>query len=76
MSMIRIQFGVLDISVCLNGDVIDSTDTDTKCHILDPIDVVRVICLSSCYVAVKWTDTGPHHLLNDLETAFWQDGLC
>lgn len=38
MSMIRIQFGVLDISVCLNDDVINSTGTDTKWHILDPIN--------------------------------------
>lgn len=69
MSMIRIQFGVQDISVCLNGDVIDSTDTDTKRHVLDPIDGVRLICCSSRYAAVKWTETGPQHLLNDLETA-------
>lgn len=76
MSMIRIQFGVLDISVCLNADAIDSTDTDIKLYILDPIDAVRVICCSSFFTAVKWTETGPHHLLNDLETALWLDGLC
>lgn len=76
MSMIRIQFGVLDISVCLNGDVIDSTDTDIKWYISDPIDAVGVICCSSCIPAVKRTQTRHHHLLNDLETALWQDGLC
>lgn len=51
MSMIRIQSAVLDISVCLNVDVID--ESDTKWHILDPIDAVRVICCSSCYAAMK-----------------------
>lgn len=76
MSMIRIQFGVLDISVCLNADAIDSTDADIKWYILDPIDAVRVICCSSFFAAVKWTEMGPHHLLNDLETGLWLDGLC
>lgn len=74
MSMIRIQFSVLDISDCLNGDAIDNTDT--KWHILDSIDAVKVICCCPCYAAKKWTDTGPYHLLNDLETALCQEGVC
>lgn len=76
MSMIRIQFGVLDISNYLNGEAIDNTDTDTKWHILDPIDAVKAICCCPCYAAMKWTDTGNYRLLNDLETALWQEGVC
>lgn len=53
MSMIRIQFGVLYISNCLNDDAIDNTDTDTKWHILDPIDAAKVICCCLCYAATK-----------------------
>lgn len=49
MSMIRIQFGVPDISDCLNDNGIDNTDIGTKWHILDPINVVKVICCCSAW---------------------------
>lgn len=73
MSMIRIQFGVTDISDCLNDKAIDNTDIGTKWHIFrsDQCGEGDLLLL-----LMKWIETGPYHLLNDLETALWQDGLC